>query len=44
VRERTHRSCLACFRPALVTNIRRGVSLTITFENASARPVFVTHS
>jgi hypothetical protein len=44
VRERTHRSCLACFRPALVTNVRRGVSLTITFENAAARPVFVTHS
>jgi RES domain-containing protein len=44
VREKRHGSCLACFRPVLVTNVRRGVSLTITFENAAARPVFVAHS
>jgi RES domain len=44
VREKTHGNCIACFRPALVMNVRKGVSLTITFENASTSPVFVTHS
>jgi hypothetical protein len=30
--------CIACFRPALVNNVRKGASVSITFENASARP------
>ena len=44
VRERTHGGCLTCFRPALVMNVRKGVSLTLTFENASAAPMFEAHS
>lgn len=32
--------CIACFRPALVNNVRKGASVSITFENASARPEF----
>ena len=44
VREKTHGDCIACFRPVLVTNVRKGISLTITFENASAMPVFEPHS
>ena len=43
VREKKHGNCISCFRPALVTNVRRGVSLTITFENASAPSSFGTH-
>jgi len=31
-------SCLACFRPALVGNVRKGKSISITFENAFATP------
>lgn len=27
-------TCLVCFRPALVTNVRKGQSLTITFHDA----------
>jgi len=30
--------CISCFRPALATNVRRGISLSITFENSSAAP------
>jgi hypothetical protein len=44
VKEKKHANCIGCFRPASVTNVRRGSSLTITFENASASPTFVTHS
>jgi len=44
VREKTHGGCVSCFRPALVVNVRKGLSVTVTFENASASPVFVTHS
>jgi hypothetical protein len=44
VREKTHGNCVSCFRPALVINVRKGVSLTVTFENASASPSFVSHS
>jgi RES domain-containing protein len=31
-------TCIVCFRPALVNNVRKGASISITFENASARP------
>ena len=44
VREKTHGDCISCFRPALVMNVRKGLSLTITFENATAAPTFVVHS
>ena len=40
VREKAHGHCIACFRPALVTNVRRGVSLTVRFENYTAEPTF----
>ncbi len=30
--------CLACFRPALVNNVRKGSSISIAFENALAAP------
>jgi hypothetical protein len=30
-------TCLACFRPALVDNVRKGASISISFENAFAR-------
>lgn len=35
-----HRSgtCLACFRPALVSSVRKGSSISIAFENAFAPP------
>jgi hypothetical protein len=42
VREKMHGDCVCCFRPALVMNVRKGASLTITFENASTSPVFGT--
>ncbi|HEY7096194.1 MAG TPA: RES family NAD+ phosphorylase [Terriglobales bacterium] len=37
-----HRSgtCIACFRPALVTNVRAHSTVTITFASAFAAPVF----
>ncbi len=44
VREKKHGDCLTCFRPALVMNVRKGISLTITFEHALATPVFEPHS
>ncbi len=31
-------TCVACFRPALVSNVRKGKFLSITFENALAAP------
>jgi hypothetical protein len=31
-------TCMACFRPALVNNVRKGSSMSITFENALALP------
>jgi hypothetical protein len=31
-------TCIACFRPALVNNVRKGSSISITFENAFAVP------
>jgi RES domain len=31
-------TCIACFRPALVNNVRKGAKISITFENAFAAP------
>jgi hypothetical protein len=31
-------TCLACFRPALVGNVRKGSTISISFENAFAAP------
>jgi len=31
-------TCLACFRPALVNNVRKGSRISIHFQNASATP------
>jgi RES domain len=33
-------TCIACLRPALVNNVRKGSSISITFENALAVPEF----
>jgi hypothetical protein len=33
-------TCIACFRPALVTNVRAAATVTITFPDANATPVF----
>lgn len=33
-------TCIVCFRPALVNNVRKGSSISITFENALAVPEF----
>jgi hypothetical protein len=35
----TKGTCLVCFRPALVTNVRQGPRLTITFDDAASPPV-----
>lgn len=32
-------TCIVCFRPALVNNVRKGPEISITFENAFAAPV-----
>ena len=32
-------TCIACFRPALVNNVRKGSKIAITFESAFAPPV-----
>jgi hypothetical protein len=32
-------TCIACFRPALVNNVRKGSRVSITFKNAFAPPV-----
>ena len=31
-------TCIACFRPALVSHVRKGAAISITFENAFAAP------
>ena len=31
-------TCIACFRPALVTNVRKGATISIFFENGFAAP------
>jgi hypothetical protein len=31
-------TCIVCFRPALVNNVRKGASIAVTFENAFADP------
>jgi RES domain-containing protein len=31
-------TCIVCFRPALVNNVRKGSSISISFENAFATP------
>jgi hypothetical protein len=31
--------CLGCFRPALVGNVRKGEKISVSFENAFAKPV-----
>jgi hypothetical protein len=31
-------TCIACFRPALVNNVRKGVTISIEFANAFAKP------
>jgi hypothetical protein len=31
-------TCIVCFRPALVNNVRKGTSISVTFENAFALP------
>jgi RES domain-containing protein len=31
-------TCIVCFRPALVNNVRKGSSISIAFENAFANP------
>jgi RES domain-containing protein len=31
-------TCIACFRPALVNNVRKGSAVSVTFENAFAPP------
>jgi hypothetical protein len=33
-------TCIVCFRPALVNNVRKGSSISITFENALLLPKF----
>lgn len=35
-------TCIGCFRPALVTNVREGGLTTISFANANAEPVIET--
>ena len=32
-------TCVACFRPALVNNVRKGGQISVEFENAFAPPV-----
>ncbi len=32
-------TCIACFRPALVNNVRKGSRVSITFKNAFAPPI-----
>jgi hypothetical protein len=33
-------TCIACFRPALVNNVRKGWALTLTFKDAQSPPIF----
>jgi hypothetical protein len=44
VREEAHGISVACFRPALVMNVRKGISLSLTFKNALASPLFLSRS
>ncbi len=39
---RARGTCLACFRPALVTNVRRGLTVVLSFSTYSTPPV-VSH-
>jgi len=39
-REQVHGDCIACFRPALVNNVRRGIAMTVRFESYSSEPTF----
>jgi RES domain len=32
-------TCIVCFRPALVNNVRKGDQVSVEFENALATPV-----
>jgi len=32
-------TCLVCFRPALVTNVRQDRTVTLTFRDANSPPV-----
>ena len=34
-------TCIACFRPALVNNVRKGGQISVEFENALATPVIL---
>lgn len=43
VRDKRHGDCIVCFRPALVTNIRRGTSVTVRFDSFEAAPAFIVH-
>jgi len=36
---RSNGTCLVCFRPALVTNVRRDGTVTLTFPDANSAPV-----
>ncbi|MGO9270481.1 MAG: RES family NAD+ phosphorylase [Terriglobia bacterium] len=36
---RPHCTCIACLRPALVTNLRQGESVTLMFRDAHSPPV-----
>jgi hypothetical protein len=36
---RSDGTCLVCFRPALVTNVRQGRTVTITFQNPGLPPM-----
>jgi RES domain-containing protein len=35
---RANGTCLVCFRPALVTNVRKGLAVTVTFRDAYSPP------
>jgi RES domain len=37
-------TCIVCFRPALVTNVRRGGTVTLTFRDAYSAPVISSES
>ena len=43
VREKTHGDCVVCFRPALISNVRRGISMTVRFQSYSAEPAFAVN-
>lgn len=34
-------TCIVCFRPALVTNVRKGVQITVTFQKPDEPPTIV---